>query len=358
MFQPYLRGRLCWSMSGSERHAVLTAVALVLGGVLIYLLGSDVPAATFWMMCMVVLVNAAGAILAWLTKKPGKHKKSTKAIGLILVTAFAGSQTGCADSPPPASVALVPGSAALPPPAPAPPPAPPPAPWRLAQARPGGSAQAAHAKQNPLPSPGGQAPVDVTASRMFLRSADIPPKHVRGYGVVALPALTRPDRLSLACNSFLNTFPTSQSLAGQVPTEDQMVTVWPLLHPGSPQALGNDKTHGHDCVFLVQDYDLYGGQSALRDAARQGYHLTGRGPFLIAWSPAETRGVKDKVVLVIDMSAYHAQASFDDLFRFWQQKIVADQSLWHNGFSVEKLRIAMNDFGDTYGAVIAKAIKF
>ena len=66
----------------------------------------------------------------------------------------------------------------------------------------------------------------------------------------------------------------------------------------------------------------------------------------------------DAVVLIVDMSGLESQASLNDAFRFWQQKVVEDPSLWRNGFSLESLRLAIRDFADHYGESIMGALKF
>jgi hypothetical protein len=86
--------------------------------------------------------------------------------------------------------------------------------------------------------------------------------------------------------------------------------------------------------------------------------VSGRGPFLIGWSPSSSRGVPDAVVLVIDMSLFESQASFDDAFRFWQRRIVEDPELWRSGFVVWRIRNAVRDFADEYGDAILKALSF
>ncbi|HJS87290.1 MAG TPA: hypothetical protein VJ779_17690, partial [Acetobacteraceae bacterium] len=83
----------------------------------------------------------------------------------------------------------------------------------------------------------------------------------------------------------------------------------------------------------------------------------GRGPFLIGWSPSNMRGVPDAIVLIVDMSDFESQQSFDEAFLFWQRKIVEDPQLWRSGFSLERVRLAVRDFVDHYGKSIEAAIK-
>jgi hypothetical protein len=130
-----------------------------------------------------------------------------------------------------------------------------------------------------------------------------------------------------------------------------MLTIWPLLTAGTPAAKDND------CDHLLANYDLHGGQTAIDDARRQGANVSGRGPFLIGWSPSNARGVTDAVVLVVDMSTHEGQQSFDEAMMFWQQKIVEDPQLWRQGFSMERVRIAIREFADRYGQHILESVK-
>jgi hypothetical protein len=130
-----------------------------------------------------------------------------------------------------------------------------------------------------------------------------------------------------------------------------MLTIWPLENPSAKEALADD------CKFVIENYDLYGGISAIQDTQRQGGKLDGRGPFLIGWSPSNSRGIRDKIVLVVDLSSFESQDSFDNAFLFWQKKIVQDPMLWRSGFSVEGLRLAIRDFVDHYGQDVMKATR-
>jgi hypothetical protein len=187
--------------------------------------------------------------------------------------------------------------------------------------------------------------------RAYLKSSEIPPKSIGAYGVVAFrarPTSASRSRLLMVCAAYVASIPTQKSVPGSVSISDQMLTIWPLDEPSSPEAAKDD------CNFAIDHYDLYGGESAIADAG-ENIKPDADGPFLIGWSPSNTRGVKDKVVLVIDMSPFDSQDSFDQTFQFWKQKIVEDPSLWRNGFSIEAVRLAVRDFADNYGDTILKA---
>jgi len=188
--------------------------------------------------------------------------------------------------------------------------------------------------------------------RAYLRSADIPPPSIGAYGIVAFrakPTAATRSRLLMTCAAYVASIPAQKSIPGSIPITDQMLTIWPLDEPSSPKA---DKD---DCEFAIDHYDLYGADSAIADAEKQGAKFGEDGPFLIGWSPSNARGVADKLVLVIDMSSYTSQDSFDHAFLFWKQKIVEDPTLWRTGFSIEAIRLAVRDFADGYGDTILKA---
>ena len=190
--------------------------------------------------------------------------------------------------------------------------------------------------------------------RSYLRAMDIPPPQTGAYGVVAFrskPSSTNRDRLLNACIAYTAHLPRTETLPPSLPITDQMLTIWPLEDPSAPAAIADD------CQFVVDHYDLHGGTSAIQDAQKHGGELDGQGPFLIGWFPSNSRGVPDKVVLVVDLSSFESQDSFDSAFLFWQTKIVENPMLWVSGFSAERLRLAIRDFVDHYGQDVMIATK-
>ena len=182
--------------------------------------------------------------------------------------------------------------------------------------------------------------------RAYLRSVDIPPAGFGAYGVMAFrakPTSVTRERLKMACASFIAYLARQIDVPNAVPLSDQMLTIWPL---DSPEA---EEARKDDCDFLIDHYQMYAADSAISDALKQGAQFGNDGPFLIGWSPSNTRGVPSKLVLVIDMSSYSSQDSFNQALRFWKEKIVEDPSLWRSGFSLEKFRLSIRDFVDHYG---------
>jgi hypothetical protein len=188
--------------------------------------------------------------------------------------------------------------------------------------------------------------------RAYLRSTEIPPASIGAYGIVAFrakPTSANRSRLLMTCAAFVTSIPPQKSVPDSVSVNDEMLTIWPLDDPSSPEAAKDD------CDFAIDHYDLYSADSAIGDAEKQGAKFGADGPFLIGWSPATARGAPDNLVLVVDMSLYDSQDSFNQAFQFWKQKIVEDPSLWRKGFSVEGVRLAIRDFADHYGDTILTA---
>jgi hypothetical protein len=187
-----------------------------------------------------------------------------------------------------------------------------------------------------------------------LRSADIPPADAGAYGIVVLklkPTSASRAKLLMVCQSFVAHFPSTDDIPATIPLSDRMITVWPLLDPGSEAAKADD------CDFVVDHYDLYAAESAIGDAQRQNADFTSEGPFLVGWSASNTRGVPDDLVLVVDLSADNTQEKIDRAFSFWKDKIVEEPALWRSGFSIEGVRTAIHDFADQYGPDLMDAIK-
>ena len=188
--------------------------------------------------------------------------------------------------------------------------------------------------------------------RQYLRAQDIPPADVGAYGLVVFqtrPTPANQKKLTMVCKSFIAAFPRSETAI--VPVSDQMITIWPLDEPDAAKAKVDD------CDFILQHYDLNASESAANDVRIQGATIDGEGPYLVGWSPSNTRGMPDKLVLVVDMSADNNQDAIDHKFLFWKNKIIQNPALWRSGWSLEALRVAIKDFSDQYGKEMLDAIK-
>jgi hypothetical protein len=162
-------------------------------------------------------------------------------------------------------------------------------------------------------------------AREYLKAADLPPSGAGGYGIVAfnskVTSATRAKHL-MVCHSFVAHFPSNASVASSTPLSNRMRTVWPLDDPKAAEAAADD------CGYIVDHTDTAAGVSAIAEAASQHVNLRGEGPFLIGFSPSNTLGARDVLVLVVDLSATATQERIDREFSVWKDEIVADSSPW------------------------------
>jgi hypothetical protein len=288
-----------------KRHALANGLAALVSIAAVAWLGTQSAGGTGLVVGVVFILFNLGALLFGSPKKTKRHTlKHVVAWGLL---SAASALIACSNAPP------------APPQAPLP-------------------AAAASAR--------GLRPV-----RAFLPAGQIPPAGVGAYGVLAfnaLPTDASRARLKKVCGSYLATLPSQAAIPTSIPLSEQMITFWPVHGNPVPNPV---------CDWLLDNYDLFGGISAIQDAQSQGQTVRGRGPFLIGWSPSTARGVKDAVVLVVGLSPFESQDSFDEQLEFWRQEIVENPSVWRGGFSVERLRLAIRDWADRNGADITQSIK-
>jgi hypothetical protein len=188
--------------------------------------------------------------------------------------------------------------------------------------------------------------------REWLAAKDIPPVGAGAYGLVVFhskPTAANRKKLKMVCDAFVAFFPPAEKAT--VPLEDQMITVWPLDNPDAKEAKEDN------CDYALDHYDLIAAGQAVSDAQRQHANFDDAGPYLVGWSPSKTRRIPDALVLVMDMSADNSQAEIDAKFLFWKNKIVQDPAAWRDGFSIERVRVAIHNFVDQYGQAMVDTIK-
>jgi hypothetical protein len=195
----------------------------------------------------------------------------------------------------------------------------------------------------------------IVTSRRFLEHHDYPPIATAAYGIVALTQLPTPEekkRVDAICSAYVATFPYSTSI--QSPVAQQMVTVWPVNDHGTLLKIEQAKGGSTSCDLAVQHYDLPTSLTAIKEAesTTQNTRLDGLGPYLLAWAPSSTKGKKDTLVLVRDLSGATTEAEFKDYFREWRDSIEKDPSVWSNGWSLERTRLAIRGWVDKHGTML------
>jgi hypothetical protein len=198
-------------------------------------------------------------------------------------------------------------------------------------------------------------PQTLSPVRALIEPAEIPPREVAGYGLIAFSSMPLPqhiDRYKFVCEAFKATLIPQDQLPRNVPLSQQMITFWPIRNKNTAEALR------FDCHHLVSNYDLKTALDAINDADKQKERLAERrGPFLIAWSPSESRYKKDSLVLVMDLSSLESQQSFLEVLKDWRQKIIDNPEMWKRGFDLEAIRRTIRDTLDRYGDDLLNLIK-
>lgn len=193
----------------------------------------------------------------------------------------------------------------------------------------------------------------VSASRLFVGREGFEPKDFAAYGILAFKSRATSDdrdRYINICEAFFAALESSTQL--QVPTLKQMVTVWPVNDPADEtlaDTLNASRSSAESCETAVDNYDLYTATRAIFHAGQAEVELKGRGPHLLAWSPAGKKGAIDAVVLVADLGDVSTPSDAKRVLELWRDDIEGDSTLWEDGYSFEKLRLKLQLIANRYG---------
>jgi hypothetical protein len=206
-----------------------------------------------------------------------------------------------------------------------------------------------------------EAPVNtgrVQATRLFTGRDSFPPEAFAAYGILAFRTLsTSEDKAQYVaiCEAFFSALLNSDDVAA--PKSAQMVTVWPVddrTNPDLPDTLNTTRAEEGSCENAVEYYDIAIARGAIGEALSTGISLSGRGPFLLAWSPTAKKGAPDAIVLAADMSDVKSVADAKDMLTIWRKDIEGDPALWQDGFSAEKIRVKLRQIVNRYGDGLIK----
>jgi hypothetical protein len=197
----------------------------------------------------------------------------------------------------------------------------------------------------------------VRASRTFAGPGEYPPSRFAAYGIVAFQALpydtAETNRYRNICRGYLAAIPGSKILLDKgIPLNKQMVTVWPL-NDGKLASKLNTTSLEHDemCSRAVLSIDLVTSRNSIvkaRTALRKTL-LEERGPYVIAWSPAQSFGKSQAAVLVLNLSNVTTSAQAVEMFREWSDKIEQNPELWTGGWNHDSLRVTLRLWADRWG---------
>ncbi len=197
-----------------------------------------------------------------------------------------------------------------------------------------------------------EVPSLVRASRLFAGPGQYPPEAFAAYGILAFPSRATSadlERHQMLCEAYVANLPRTDELG--LPVEQQMVTVWPLTEDKIADEL-NRAGGSSPCETAVRNYGLPVALQAIRDVGRARLRPLGRGPLLLAWSPANGKGDPEAVVLIADLSNVTTAEQAATLFALWRQDIEANPELWNQGWDIEALRTGIRLWVDRVGSQI------
>lgn len=197
---------------------------------------------------------------------------------------------------------------------------------------------------------GADSRLSVTATRIFAGPGQYPPAEFKAYGILAFPAratsATRARHIYI-CEAYLGRLPHTSEAA--VPRAQQMVTVWPVRDSELAGDLNAITQEASTCAEAVDGYGLVTAQAAIKDAQAAGHALDGRGPYLLAWSPAHDKGKANVPVLVADLTNVSTAEGAQNMLNKWAQDIEKNPQLWNDGWDLEKIRLAIQLWVDRFG---------
>ena len=150
----------------------------------------------------------------------------------------------------------------------------------------------------------------------------------------------------MLCQAYVAVLPHASELA--LPDSQQMVTVWPVS-PDNVATRLNRAPRDDVCDAAVDNYGLVVATQALHDAAQVKADLSGRGPFLLAWSPSTQKGKPDALVLEANLSNVTTSDEAKLRLLSWKSDILENPDIWKNGWDLERLKITMREWLDEYG---------
>jgi hypothetical protein len=187
------------------------------------------------------------------------------------------------------------------------------------------------------------------ASRIFAGPHQFPPEEFAAWGMVIFKSKATDfdiDRYKIICAAYVSALPHYLEL--DLPLDQQIATVWPVDSDAVADAINNDPARD-PCKQAVAHYGLRAAMDARSDAALAGVGLSGRGPFLVAWSPAGSKGGAEAVVLRADLSHVETIQQAKSVFEKWVSDIEENQDVWQDGWDIEQLRISIRNWLDYYG---------
>ena len=169
-----------------------------------------------------------------------------------------------------------------------------------------------------------------------------------GYGAYGYVLFTRESSPATQARdvAFCEAFMRGMVSAGSYPDvarANLMPTYWLLKRDVRRDDAG-------DCKELVSQYNLAHAKPHLSAVQR----LAADGPVLVAWRTREP--ISGEEALVFDLSRLTPN-DFPQALGLWQDRIARNPAVWNNGFLLERIRLDLRAFVQTYGATIIQVVR-
>ncbi|WP_138468871.1 hypothetical protein [Poseidonocella sp. HB161398] len=194
-------------------------------------------------------------------------------------------------------------------------------------------------------------------ARLFAGPGMYPPENYRGYGILAFPSRATSydrERHEMICAAYIASLPESSTL--ETPTEDQFVTIWPVKSDAEARAV-TSLPLDEACPAAIDAYSQEAALRAIAAATEAGFRDDGLGPYLLAWSPPSGIGRSDVFVLALDLSNVRSYQQALALMTEWNRDIETDFDILANGFTLERLRVKIRRWADSYGDGFLKLLE-
>ncbi|MEO4040656.1 hypothetical protein AAFN47_03510 [Hoeflea sp. CAU 1731] len=193
--------------------------------------------------------------------------------------------------------------------------------------------------------------VPAHSARVYMKPGSSPDDRFAAYGMVAFPLDTTrrdPERLAQFCAAYVESA-KHEPVRGLPASAPRMAMVWPVSASVDTDALSrmNDV---QKCETAVLNYGATMADQAIYEAELTGIEIDGRGPFLLAWSPASAKGSTKALVLIANLSNINAPEAAHAAMRRWQTDVEFNPPLWAEaGWNLPLLREIMDEWATVYG---------
>lgn len=172
------------------------------------------------------------------------------------------------------------------------------------------------------------------------------------YGVVAFPeaptSATYP-RYAMICEAFMQGLsPVDDAATG---ASNIALTVWPVIQDITDESIGFRLQEA--CDNATNLYDASYSREVISSANRSGQSVSGKGPFLVAWSPGGRLPSGASNLAVLDMSWIEEPDDAAAYMREWRRLVVTSPANWGDVWNSGRFK----QVGDRFYAYVGRLLE-